>query len=149
MGPNLRRLELPHNCMGIPVLRSILDKCTNLDVLLFKGEPRGFSDVNIFHPRLRKLEFQSRYYRRSLFIECPNLTHLSTETKPDNRRHAIKAEIEPPEIDCPNLTNLCLSPLHCDSDILKTMAERSPGIKVFHGYLTETSPISNLTHFKA
>ena len=106
---NLRILELPGNCFPADLFPAVLSNCPQLKDLTIEGDPTGPGSIHICHPILQTFKISSKS-SRFLAVDCPNLTHLSTQGRVDRHDFVIC----PPSIECPLLTNLELSTHHCE-----------------------------------
>ena len=121
---NLRILKLPGNCFPADLLPAVLSNCPQLSELAIDGDPNGQGSILMRHSTLRTFKIRSES-SRFLTVDCPNLTHLSTQ----GHRTQHDLIICPPSIQCPLLTNLELSSHHCAPAAMRLMAGNAPFMK--------------------
>ena len=147
LGSNLHFLEIPHNSVSSAFFPILVSQCPHLKSVLMDGEPKGRDPIDIRHPQLETLVLGCRK-ERLLTIDCPNLTHLSTDGgKASNQ--GLWATRPLPSFNCPRLTDLLLAPLHCTVAVWQFLAAHVPNIKWLQVYRFEENPLSALTGFKA
>ena len=125
LGQELRILDLPFFSFYSAFFSALPSQFLHLKSLLVRGELKGEDPIFICHPTLETLKIGCEE-PRSLTIDCPNLTYLST----DDEEFASDVEqgYSVPSLFCPLLTTLCLSPLHCTSGVLESMAAHAPNV---------------------
>lgn len=155
LGQSLRVIELPQNIELVTsaFFHTLLSTSPELRQLLVKGEPMGEDLLQISHPKLEVVELQCVSVR-PLSINCPNLTHLSTAGDASARKEFytkghLHHSFLSPSLNCPHLTNLYLSHLHCAEGVLESMAAHAPGITNLYSYSTSASPIMTSSLFRS
>lgn len=146
LGPQLKVLELPGSCFDAAYLHLLLGNCPQLQSLVIKGEPCNEDAILVRHPELKIFEIRCRK-SRPLEVNCPSLTNLSTDGDDKDIRVGLYRPFIVPSIFCPHLSNLRLSPLHCTSAVLDSMAAHSPNIEWLTADCSAESPFNSFTHF--
>lgn len=136
---------MPDECIDPAHLQSILGDCPHLHSLAIKGEPCGLDTIHINHSKLEILEILCQKCR-PLDIDCPNLTTLYTYGD-ENDGDSFYGPISPLSFNFPRLTKLCLSPLHCTSSLLHSMAVHAPDITRLDASFSTRAPLKAFTHF--
>lgn len=77
LGQELRSLDFPYYSLHPACFSSLLSQLPNLECLAVRGEPSGEDPIIISHSNLKTFKV-NRQQPRSLTIDCPNLTYLST-----------------------------------------------------------------------
>lgn len=107
LGPNLRCLTLPARSVSPSFLQLLLANCRNLKSLVVEGDlDDGILSLQICHPTLEILRFDTNLHPFFLIVDCPALLHLHFgvdvyELPTDEAFTALRA----PSLNCPRLTS--------------------------------------------
>ena len=149
LGSNLHFLEIPNESVSSTFFPMLFSRCPHLKTLLMNGDAKGSGPIDIRHPQLETLMLGCRKVRL-LTIDCPNLTHLSTGGTVTDEESIGSRNTQPfPSFNCPRLTNLSLSPLHCGVAVWQFLAGHAPNIRWLEVHCSGMNPITALTGFKA
>ena len=153
LAPNLRILKMPFECVLPTFFPLLVSKCPLLESLVVEAGHRGTADsgtdpVHIRHPKLKSLKISS-YLPLVLTGNCPALTHLSALGELNFTMRADSNTLYAPSLFCPGLKSLCLSRTQCTKGVLEAVAAHAPNINSLEASISEESPFTALTHFKA